>query len=282
MPWVPVGVAAGVFFVIFLIAYLIIQAGGSEGLSASDKAEQDASPDLPGTFVPSQGRGHYSFSFSLDRTPTPFCEDVPSGQPGATLSGDATETAGTPASQPTPAATSTPAASPTTEGTPGADTTASANITPVATATPPQNCYASNPPSSGRHLNVARNVDVGDGALVDIPPAPDVYPSDVVIPREAIPHLLEHAGVFVGYNCAEGDDACQAVVDELTDVINDRLDNHNDRVVLARDPDLPVGEIGMSSWTRFDRFPYTEYDEGRVEDFVGTHACRFDPEGFCG
>ena len=47
-------------------------------------------------------------------------------------------------------------------------------------------CYASNPPTSGLHMPVARNVLVG-GAVINLPPEPGVY--DVEIPREAIPHL---------------------------------------------------------------------------------------------
>ena len=43
----------------------------------------------------------------------------------------------------------------------------------------------------------------------------------------------------------------------------------------------PEGTVGVASWTRTMNFPYAEYDEGEVSDFIGTHSCRFDPEGFC-
>jgi hypothetical protein len=128
---------------------------------------------------------------------------------------------------------------------------------------------------------VQRQVDLGNGAVINIPGDAEVYPPDVIFPREAIAHFLEHAGVFIGYHCADGDQACQDVVSELEGLVNDRIDNHNDRVQLANDPDLPLGEIGVAAWTRVMNFPYQDYDEDEVEDFIGTHSCRFDPENIC-
>jgi hypothetical protein len=301
VPWTTIGVAGGALAIILLIAYLIVQSttGSGDSLSASEKAEQDDSADLPGVFHPTQGRGHFSFSFSQDRDPTPFCEGVrssenpegtPGGTPAAGTPGAGTPAAGTPTgstpaaggAETTPDAASPPA--PESTPTPGAagTSTASGSTTPNATPTVPTNCYNSNPPTSGRHLGVQRNVDIGDGVRVNIPADPDVYPDDVIMPRESIPHILEHAGVFVGWNCEDGDQACMDVVQEVKDLVNDRIDNHNDRVAMARSNDLPPGEIGVASWTRVLNFRYQDYDEGAVEDFIGTHSCRFDPEGFCG
>ncbi len=70
-------------------------------------------------------------------------------------------------------------------------------------------------------------------------------------------------------------------MEDLKDLVNDRIDNHSDRVVLANDADLPEGEIGASSWTRVLNFKYQDYDKGLLEDFIGTHSCRFDPENIC-
>lgn len=67
----------------------------------------------------------------------------------------------------------------------------------------------------------------------------------------------------------------------LEDVVNDRIDNFDDRVAMARDTDLPVGEIGLSSWTRVMDFTYQDYDEDAVVEFISAHSCRYDPEGFC-
>jgi hypothetical protein len=129
---------------------------------------------------------------------------------------------------------------------------------------------------------VLSNVDLGNGVILPrIPPDRAVYDPDIDMPRDAIPHILEHAGVFVGWHCAQDDTACDDTVAQLTDLVNDRLDNHDDRVVMARNTDLPVGTIGISSWTRVMNFPHEEYNEDEVRDFIGTHSCRFDPEGFC-
>lgn len=267
-PWAIIAVFGGTLAVVLLVAYLLYQSSQeqAETQSAADRAEQDDSSDIPGTFVPSQGRGHFSFSFSQDRTPTPFCD-------GVRWSGNTGD-----ASSPTPAITSTPDAASTPVPTAERGTEASDSITPTTNT----DCYASNPASSGEHLGVARNVDIGGGVLVNIPADPNVYPDDIALPRESIPHILEHAGVFVGWNCAEGDQQCSDVVGELKDLVNDRIDNFDDRVVLARDPDLPVGEIGLASWTRVLNFAAADYDEDAVRDFIATNACRFDPEGFCG
>ncbi len=219
-------------------------------LTEAEQAEEDDSADLPGTFVPSQGRGHFESGF-MDQVMTLFCEGV--------RRSDLADR------KPTPAP-----------------------ITPISPGAPsqyqredPEFCYASNPPSSGTHIGVERNVDIGGGRIINIPPDPDVYPHDVEIPRDAIPHILEHSGVFVGHNCADGDAACEEVVRRIEDVVNERIDNFDDRVVMARDTDLPVGEMGLSAWTRVMNFRYQDYDEEGVMEFIATHSCRYDPEGFC-
>jgi hypothetical protein len=227
----------------------------TETPSASDLAERDASADLPGMFVPSQGSGHYDGRLYEVVSP-PYCEGVAwSGTPDSI-------TASTPV--------------PVTPISPGAPS--AYHRDPMADG---RDCYSSNPPSSGQHLGVMRNVDIGGGITINIPPDPAVYPEGVTIPRASIPHILEHAGVFVGYNCAEGDAACEQVIARLEDLVNERIDDFGERVVMARDSDLPAGTIGLASWTRVMSLEYQDYDEGAVVDFIATHWCRYDPEGFC-
>jgi uncharacterized protein DUF3105 len=226
------GVALAV--VVALAMFVALSACGNDGGTPPD---EDSNPELPGTFVPTQGRTHFQRTFDRTFPPTPFCVGVATS-----------ESSGAPSVTPPPGEFA---------------------------------CYASNPPTSGWHLPPQRNAEVAPGAFISIPPDPDVYPPDIEIPREAIPHILEHAGVFVGYDCADGDAACQDVVEQIERVVNDRIDNHNDRVVMARDSDLPVGTIGLAAWTRVDTFSYTEFTQDRVAGFIGTHSCRFDPEGFC-
>jgi hypothetical protein len=289
-PWAPVIVAGSTLAVVLLIAYLIFQVTSDDGesLSAADRAEQDASTDLPGEFFVTQGRRHFDSardgfnSFSPNRTPWPFCPGVTisdqAGEPAPELTGTADAT-GTPAATNTPAPTNTPAAS----ATPSDDTPAPGHTTsPVAAPTGVRtDCYLSNPPSSGPHLNVAVNVDLGDGIILPrIPPDPRVYDRDVIVPRESIAHILEHAGVFVGWNCEEGDEDCERAVADLEDLVNDRLDR-GERVVMSRSTDLPPGTLASSSWTRVLWQDVAEYEPDMFRDFIGTHSCRFDPEGFC-
>lgn len=138
-------------------------------------------------------------------------------------------------------------------------------------------CYASNPPTSGLHLNVQRNVRLEDGYVINIPPDPDVYA--VSIPRESIPHLEEHVGVYVGYRC-EGGDACPAAVESARRVVDDAL-SRGKRVVMSPDPDLEGDTLAAASWTRVDVFAAGEYSDGRLQRFIDAHSCRFDPEQLC-
>ncbi len=255
IPMRGVAIAGGALLVVGLLAYLILQssAGGSS-LTGPDKVEADTSSSVPGTYVQSQGRGHYAGGYTPSRPPTPFCAGV------AWSGGD---TSAAPSATPAVTATVTP-------GRPG--------MTP----TVPTNCYNSNPPSSGKHLNVQNNVDIGGGNVIKIPPDPDVYPAGVEIPRDSIAHILEHAGVFLGYNCASNDLECDSVVQDITQLATDRLQNGGDRIVMAHDSDLVPGTIGMSSWTRAYVFKYQAYDAKEVQRFMDKNSCRYDPEGFCG
>ncbi|MEX2227590.1 MAG: DUF3105 domain-containing protein [Dehalococcoidia bacterium] len=183
--------------------------------TAADRAEADASPDLPGRFVPTQGKRH-SGVWPGDRVP--YC---PQGEVRS-------------------------------------------------------DCYASLPPSSGLHAPVQRAVRLEDGSVTPLPPNPGVY--EFNLPREAVPHLQEHAGVFVGYNCAT--DACLDIIPTLEALVIEEL-SVGARVIMARFSDLPPDTIGLASWTRVDTFDATEFDAVRISAFIKTHSCRFDPEGFC-
>jgi hypothetical protein len=193
-------------------------APGVEGPSVADRAEADDSAELPGTFVPSQGKRHTGTWPLRNNERVPYCE------PGAFHN----------------------------------------------------ECYASNPPTSGLHVPVQRGAQIADGVVTLLPPDPGVYDFD--LPREAVPHIQEHAGVFVGYNCAS--DECRTAVLALERVVIQELGN-GARVVMSAFSDLPPDTIGLASWTRVDTFAAAEYDELRVGRFIRAHSCRFDPEGFC-
>jgi hypothetical protein len=139
-----------------------------------------------------------------------------------------------------------------------------------------ESCYASNPPTSGLHLPVERDVTLSSGDVLNIPPDPGIYAFE--IPRESIPHLQEHAGVYAGFNCTSA--ACDEAVDQLTNLVTQLLQSGH-RVVLAPSSDLPSDAIGLASWTRYERFLAPDYSDERASRFIETHSCRFDPEGFC-
>ena len=271
-PWLPIGVAAGVLVVVALIAYLIIAAHSSgPNVNAAQAAADNSSSSIPGTYVaeapPPDNRAHFPFSYTgPDSFELPFCPGVvwsgaPNGQPSTTPAAGA--------STPTPLPTANAEAS-----------SVAGHGAGVATVSP-GDCYSSNPPSSGKHYNVQGNIDLGNGTQINIPADISVYPPDVEIPRSSIPHILEHAGVYVGWNCAKGDQACLDVEKKLEDVVNDRIDINHNRVVMAHDNDLVPGTIGLSSWTRVYTFSYKDYNKGKVTDFIGTNSCRVDWEGFC-
>ncbi len=112
------------------------QATASSTRPGFRQAEQDQSTNIPGTYVPSQGRNHFPGGLG-GHLMTPFCVGVPSSESARlSLLGNGRASA------------------------PG-----SGNTTPTVTT----QCYASNPPSSGEHLNVERNVDVGGGSTANIP-----------------------------------------------------------------------------------------------------------------
>ena len=137
-------------------------------------------------------------------------------------------------------------------------------------------CYASNPPTSGLHLPVQAAVVLENGQRLKIPPDPAVY--ELPIPREALPHLQEHAGLYVGYNCSS--EACDTTAERLKDLVTQEL-SLGARVVMSPDPDLDDDTIGLAAWTRVDTFPASDYTDDRVRAFIKAHSCRFDPELFC-
>jgi hypothetical protein len=137
-------------------------------------------------------------------------------------------------------------------------------------------CYASNPPTSGLHLPVAREAVI-DGEIIRLPPDPGIY--DFEFPRETIPHLQEHAGVFVGYNCVST--TCFDAVEQLRGLVEDQL-SQGARVIMAPDSELDDDTIALAAWTRIDVMPAPDYNNDRARAFIEAHSCRFDPEGFCG
>ena len=131
----------------------------------------------------------------------------------------------------------------------------------------------SNPPVGGPHWGGAACGDEPDEAPPFCGPAPwgiFLDPWDA----ETLVHNMEHAGVVVWYKTDD-----QAVVDELTALVNGHLDDEQ-LIVMAPYRAMEDEQIAITSWTRIDKFPVSEYDAERVDDFIDTHMRRFNPEGF--
>lgn len=137
-------------------------------------------------------------------------------------------------------------------------------------------CYASNPPTSGLHVGVQQGARIDAQHTMNIPPDPGIY--DFEIPREVIPHIEEHGGVFLGYNCLSAD--CREAVRRARGVVEQEL-ALGARVVMSPDSDLEANTIALAAWTRVDSFSSVDYSDERARAFIKAHSCRFDPEGFC-
>lgn len=94
-------------------------------------------------------------------------------------------------------------------------------------------------------------------------------------PAATMVHNMEHGGVVVWYNTTD-----QEVIDDLEDLITDRV--KNDLVLLTPYPEMEKETVAVTSWSRRDKFPASEYDRDRVNEFIDAHLCRFDPEGLPG
>ena len=119
-------------------------------------------------------------------------------------------------------------------------------------------CYTSNPPVSGPHAVSPLAFKVLDNAA----------------PKENLIHNMEHGGVVIWYNTSNQD-----VVNQLKDITNSALDRRR-IVVMSEYTGMEADTIAVTSWTRMDKFPVSQMDRKRVQDFIEAHNKRFNPEGF--
>ena len=126
--------------------------------------------------------------------------------------------------------------------------------------------YNSNPPTSGPHAATFAQFAI----------------SDVAVPKEMAVHNMEHAGVVVWYNCnaqpiLSGAD-CTALRNELGQVVQSEV-GAGKRVLMTPYADMDE-RIALTAWGLLDAFE--EFDSARVQEFIETFECNFDPEHFCG
>lgn len=126
--------------------------------------------------------------------------------------------------------------------------------------------YNSNPPTSGPHAATFAQFAI----------------SDVAIAREIAVHNMEHAGVVVWYNCnaqpvLSGED-CTALRNELGATVQAAI--ASGKSVLMTPYAGMDQRIALTAWGFLDTFE--EFDAARVQKFIETFECNFDPEHFCG
>lgn len=120
--------------------------------------------------------------------------------------------------------------------------------------------YNSDPPTSGPHSPEALEWKIYD------------EPQQ----REKAVHNMEHGGVVVWQHCVSA--ACEDVVRQVRGVVEGYL-SEGALVVMFPYPEMEDDTIALTSWTRLDKFPASEYTEERVRQFIQVHERRYNPEG---
>jgi hypothetical protein len=119
-------------------------------------------------------------------------------------------------------------------------------------------CYHSNPPTSGPHAPQT----TAWGVL------------NVIAAKESLVHNMEHGGVVIWVNTNNAN-----IVMDLTRIVTASV-NARGLVVMTRYPEMEPETIALTSWTRLDKFPVSDYTMERVTRFILAHERRFNPEGF--
>jgi hypothetical protein len=126
--------------------------------------------------------------------------------------------------------------------------------------------YNSNPPTSGPHAAVPANWGI----------------SDVAIAKEQALHNMEHAGVVVWYNCNAqpilSAQDCTTLRNQLGSVVQAEV-GAGKRVLMTPYAGMDQ-RIALTAWGFLDTFE--TFDQARVQKFIETFECNFDPEHFCG
>lgn len=107
--------------------------------------------------------------------------------------------------------------------------------------------YNSNPPTSGPHIEMHAERKIS---------------TEPVRPEIQV-HELEHGGVFINYNCKLYDGDCDALIDELTDIVAPY-----DQVFVAPYEDMET-PIALTAWERIDRLDLV--DRKRVVAFIEAY-----------
>jgi len=124
--------------------------------------------------------------------------------------------------------------------------------------------YNSDPPTSGPH---------GPAAAWGVHEDP--------VRKESAVHNMEHGGVVVWYNCAAGRPLlaaqCTALRDQLAAIVSPAADRGL-YVLMTPYADMEH-RIALTAWRTLDSFD--AFDGARVQAFIASFECRFDPERAC-
>lgn len=125
--------------------------------------------------------------------------------------------------------------------------------------------YGTDPPTSGRHIGELARQGV----------------SDLVVPNEVAVHNMEHGFVLVWYNCSAPTplpgDACPALRNSLASVVQPAV--ANGKLVILSPNSTMDRRIALTAWQFMDSMD--ELDTDRVQSFIDTFECHYDPEGTC-
>ena len=209
LPWIPIAIAVGAAGVIAVIAFVVMQSGGSsKNFDAGVAAEGGSSTSIPGQYVDLP---------TIYGGPYPATAGHVSAQVDYTVQGV-------------------------------------------------------NPPVGGPHWSGQCGNDPANAPAFCGPAPWGIYriPWDA----ETLVHNMEHAGVIIWYNSSD-----TSVRDELEALVTPLVeDNH--LIVLMPYPDMEADTIAITSWSRIDKFPASDYTPERITHFIDVNEKRFNPEHF--
>ena len=104
-------------------------------------------------------------------------------------------------------------------------------------------------------------------------PAPQGIYRDPWEPATLV-HNMEHGFAIVWYNT---DDT--ALRDQLEALVRAAADDGK-LLVMSPYPDMEPDTIALTSWSRIDKFPTSEFTPERVSEFIDVNERRFNPEDF--
>lgn len=133
------------------------------------------------------------------------------------------------------------------------------------------------PPTGGPHWgSSACGEHVTDSGTFCGPVQWGIYRAPDFWEPESLVHSMEHGGIVVWYNTAD-----QEIIAELEALVQDRLEG-DALIVMAPFQDMADETIAVTSWARRDSFPVADYTRERVETFIDTMKCKFNPESMPG